>query len=862
MNIFYFDKDHSSKETNSEVVGLIGDSCNTLASLKLNIVPSFFISADCFKTIDSGEGVSDEVLQQGVQFIEEKIEKKLGDTERPLFLEVFLAPSLYLDIHKPITIGFTKENVEFLAGKFSDDFIYKKYKNFLLEALRHDPGIASISKSDVEDLNKLGAKESCDSFIKNVKNDFFSNPYIQLNKVINFFQKKFYSYSINKEIPCALGIKAVFLDQYNIYSGTMHTRNTSTGVSGVQGEFIKNLSSAEKQPLEFLPQSTLKELTKISVALETHFKEIRTVEFFISQQPLIWIDSEDRTVKKSAKASIKLLSDLHSRHIINDDFLLKNISDKALSNLLFPVFSENSTKKLGFESFGEIGSMGVARGRVFFSTESLLRAYKDAVAKKEDTNVILCMKATYAGDVEAIELGVGVICSAGGYASHAPVVARSLGKPAILGQELNIGKNSVKIGKQLVKEGDYISMEVPSVGIPKVYFGKAELQETDANNKDLQKIITISTKKIQSFQGNNGKKFDILANADTPVEIAKAVQFGADGVGLCRTEHMFFEKERINYFRLLLISEENNIRQDCLEKLKEFQKSDFLEIFKVLKGRPLTVRMLDAPLHEFIPNNSKDIKELQEILNKKYSIGNEDINEKFQRLKDINPMLGNRGCRFGISFPGIYEMQETALIEAACEYYTISDENQVNLKVMFPLVGLMEEFNFLNDGKNLEDRVIVGFKGVVSKVLSTFNFNEPPFTIKIGVMIEVPSAAISANQIAEKAEFFSYGTNDLVQMTYGLSRDDINSFYPAYTQYDIVKENPFTHLLDAAKKLVIYSVTEGRLKRPDLYTSICGEHAANADTVNFCIKNNINAVSCSNFSLPIVKLVAAQHFIN
>jgi pyruvate,orthophosphate dikinase len=406
-------------------------------------------------------------------------------------------------------------------------------------------------------------------------------------------------------------------------------------------------------------------------------------------------------------------------------------------------------------------------------------------------------------------------------------------------------------------------MEVPSVGTPKIYFGKAEFEEAKTNDNDLQKILEITNRTIQLSKAENNIKFDVLANSDSAGDIHRAIQFGAEGIGLCRTEHMFFEKERINFFRLLLISDVGAVREACLEKLKSFQKKDFLEIFSVLEGKPLTVRALDAPLHEFIPNTTEELQEVQQLL-EKYVPGSkeEDIKDAFQRLEETNPMLGHRGCRFGISFPEVYEMQETALLEAAFEYYTRKPKHEVNLKVMFPLVGIKEELDFLRNGKNIEDRVILGFKGIINSVCKKFNFEEVPFPLQIGVMIEVPASALSAREIAEKAEFFSFGTNDLVQMTYGMSRDDINSFYPAYTQYDIIEKNPFIHLLDATKKLILHSIDEGKLKRADLYTSICGEHGANPDTVRFCIENKINAVSCSSFNLPVVKLVTAQHLID
>ena len=862
MNIICLAKEKSHQFANSDTVGLKGVHWNKLASLNFNILPSFFIPGFNFSKIN--DDISVKTLREGVEFIEKIVNKKLGDIENPLFLEVFLSPNLELDIHKPLRgIGFSQAIAEKLAEKSSESFAYRHYEEALLSSLEFCSN--PIRPDELQKLKQANPKEKCISLLKKHGDEYVTDPYQQLSLAITFMKNDFYKDPLNKDINCAIGIRATILSNNldSFFTGIFYSRNNKTGKKNLEGKFIQYINGkAKTTPITELQIDHYRDLSKLAFMLEKHWQEIRRINFIISASE-IWIADEWAASTKSTKASITLLSDLHSENIITDENFLKNITDKELVTLLFPSFSEQSIKKIDFVKVGETGSIGVARGRVFFSSSKLLEAYRDATVNRKDTDVILCMKATYAGDVEAIEIGNGVICSEGGYASHAPVVARSLGKPAIIAKELDIEKNSVKIGNKVIKEGDYISIDVPSVGTPVVYFGKAGFQEVDKNDTNLKKILEISDRKINLHKKNHHFHFEVLANADTSVEIAKCLEFGVGGVGLCRTEHMFFSKEKINFFRLLLISEEKSLREFCLSQLKELQRDEFYEIFKVLKGKSLNVRMLDAPLHEFIPYSKEEIREVLELFNRHSNdrVDIETIQTRFNRLKETNAMLGNRGCRFGISFPEVYEMQESALLDAAFSYYNDESSNKVDLKIMFPLIGTVEEFYFLKKGRDLEDRVILGLDGIVDSYLDKHSLSEVPFPLKVGIMVEVPSAALSASKLAETAEFFSFGTNDLTQMTYGISRDDINSFYPSYTEYDIIKDNPFITLFGAAKKLIFHAISEGRLKRPDIYSSVCGEHGASADTIRFCIQNKINAVSCSHFNVPVAKLVAAQHLI-
>jgi pyruvate,orthophosphate dikinase len=500
---------------------------------------------------------------------------------------------------------------------------------------------------------------------------------------------------------------------------------------------------------------------------------------------------------------------------------------------------------------GIAGAPGAAIGRVFFTTEALMDAYKDAQLKGEDTRLILCMPATFAEDVKAIEVATGVLSSEGGYAAHASVVARQYGKVSLVKPELKIRGNKATIDEVTITEGQYLTLNVPYYGDAAIYLGTAELIEPEPEESGLLDFNKLVRKYVET------EAFHVRANADTPRDAALAKSFGAAGIGLCRTEHMFFQEKRINLFREMILSDTVEQRKAALKKLQSFQKTDFYKIFKTMSPFEVTVRLLDAPLHEFLPHNDEEMKKFVAYVNagqQGSKIPEREIRARCDSLAEFNPMLGHRGCRIAVSYPEIYEMQVRAIFEAV---YTLQKEGvPVHPEIMIPIIMNESELKLLIYGKKIEGGFIRGLIDVEQEVRESMKAKQLDY--KIGTMIELPVAALGAGDIARYAQFFSFGTNDLTQTTLGLSRDDFNSFMPDYTQFDVLDGNPFQILNTYVKELIELAARRGRLTRPDLVTGLCGEHGAVPENIRFCMEAGLNYVSCSSYSVPIAALTIAQ----
>lgn len=850
----------------ADIIGNRGCYLNEMASLRLPISPAFIFSSESFKSMREDE-IKDN-MKKGVASIEEIVDKKYGDVSNPLLLKVVLSPSINLSIiHSIHNLGLNNETIKGFSNKISEKFALQEYRDLILNFLERFTE-NKISKDKIEDIKKLDFKEACDVLLTKYEVPFIMDPYEQLNKVFLKSREAYFTDDLNKEIPCALVVQGMIFGNYpnESFSGHITTRDTVSGEKVIRGFYVPNEFESTKEksvPIESIPSKYFRELEKTADKLESKFKEIRRVKFVV-EDASFWLIDQFAETDKSVKASIKILLDIYNRKIVNDDYVLNNITSSEISSLLYPEVDINSASKIKCIQQGEMGSPGAARGRIFFSTTGMIEANQDAKIKGEDSSTILCLRCTNAGDVQAIEIGDGVICSEGGYSSHAPVVARSLGKPAIIGTDFDIREDRLIIGEHTIKEGDYISIDVSPFDAAKIYLGKAELVISSPKDNGLLEIMDLVSSKLKKLKEQEKLCLNIMANADTVKDTERALSFGADGVGLCRTEHMFFAKDRIDIFRSLLISDNDKLRSKVLGQLKKIQKQDFYNILQLLDGKVLTVRLLDAPLHEFIPTKTEDIDKVKILVEKEEpDITTKELQNRYYRLKEINPMLGNRGCRFGISNPEVYEMQIASLLEAAAElHFDTNGSTKIDLKVMFPLVSSSSELKFLINGKDIEGTVIPGFKGVEKSILKKYNYKTWPFNLKLGVMIELPSASLFAADLAKYASFFSFGTNDLTQTTHGISRDDINSFYPSYTKYDIADENPFMFLSEPVKQLILHATSNGKLTRPDIDTSLCGEHGAETKNIEFCIKNNINAVSCSPFKVPLARLAVVKFFLN
>jgi pyruvate,orthophosphate dikinase len=633
-------------------------------------------------------------------------------------------------------------------------------------------------------------------------------------------------------------------------SGDFFSRNVVTGEKKLQGKFFRekfNEIGAEGQDIDKVGDKHLKSLQEIAWTLEDKFKEIRQIRFTIENGKL-WLIEQRQVDQKSTQADIKLLLDLAKRKIVDNSYVIKAIDPLRLNEILHPVIDTPSVKGLKSWKGGIAGAPGAAIGRVYFSTDALLEGRKLSLQQGEDARSILVVESSFAEDVKAIEVSTGVLTAEGGYSAHASVVARQYGKVSLVAPALKIKGKKAVLGGLSISEGDYITINVPFYGESSVYMGTARLIEPDPKESGLLDLIGLS----KGFL----KKFHVRANAETPKDAALALSFGADGIGLCRTEHMFFKAERINVFRGMLLSDSPKERKKALDKLQVMQREDFYGILKVMAGKEVTIRLLDSPLHEFMPHNDDELSAYLAYVAKTKNIkpSKAEILAQIEALHEFNPMLGHRGCRIAVSYPEIYAMQVRAIFEAA--YALRAEKVDARPEIMVPIVMNASELKLIAYGKKIEGSSYTGIVDIEESLRK--EEKAKPIEYQIGTMIELPAAALGAGEIAKYGRFFSFGTNDLTQTTLGISRDDFTAFMPDYTLFDLIIGNPFSTLDPRVKELIAMAVERGRLTRPDLICGLCGEHGANPGNVRFCMDAGLDYVSCSSYSVPIALLAVAQ----
>ncbi|TFH40076.1 MAG: pyruvate, phosphate dikinase, partial [Chrysiogenales bacterium] len=635
----------------------------------------------------------------------------------------------------------------------------------------------------------------------------------------------------------------------NSYAGNYYTRNIITGDPEIQGEFGQSefdVQEGKAKDISKIEKKHYDHFTEIAKKVEENFKEIREIKFTIEEGDF-WLVEQKEVDDKSTQSQIKALLDLTRRKVVSDTYTIEKIKPNQLNELLHPVIDPRTIKGMRSIKGGIAGSTGAAIGRVFFSTPKLLEEHKRAIMKGGDTNLILVMPSSYAEDVKAIEVAQGVITCEGGFSSHAPVVARSLGKVAMVQPDMKIRGNSLLLAGKTVREGDYVSINVPYYEAPTIFMGQVGLIEPDFKKNGLFEFLNLVEKHVGTF--------NVRANADQPRDALVAKEFKARGIGLCRTEHMFFNEKRIMKFREMIISENEDERRKVLKSLLPMQRSDFYDLFKIMEKLPVTIRLLDAPLHEFLPRTDESMKEfIRYMQGKNRKLKASEIEARCEDLAEMNPMLGHRGCRVGVTYPEIYEMQCRAIFEAAC----MMRKEGIHIKpeIMIPIVMSKEEIKFIKNGKKIEGKEVKGIRDIKNEVVDEYGIADLDY--QVGTMIELPAAALGAGEIAQYAEFFSFGTNDLTQTTYGLSRDDSNSFFPSYSLFDLMKQNLFKYLGDEVKELIGIAALRGRLSRPDIKMGLCGEHGANPDNIQFCMDAGLNYVSCSPYAIPLAKLGIAQ----
>ncbi len=868
-NIHFFSQNDTVKKVSDlERLGQRGRQANEFAELSLPILPGFIFDAEIAAAIQKEKPL--ELAKTQLKKVEDLVGKKLGDAKNPLLFKIVVSPNLAISNYPTLhNFGLARDTVAGFASWVGDNFAAHEVLFLVKGMLAVECRIAEL-ESRPKDQEALAAAEKeigkalgsdkvsksasalMDAYSAVMPEKFFDNAEAQMEMALRRVSRLI-DLDEQDAGDTAIIVQPMVYGNYGkgSASGAFYTRDIVSGEKKLQGEFYQerfNELGAAGKDINTIDPAYLKELDKIARKLEDRHMEIRQIRFTVENKKL-WLIEQRQVVAKSTQADLKLLLDLDSRKVVSDEFVVESIAPGRLNEILHPIVNMASVKKLKGVNGGIAGAPGAAIGRVFFSTESLIDAFRDAQQKSQDKRLILLMPSTFAEDVKAIEVSSGVLSCEGGFSAHASVVARQYGKVSMVKPEMKIRGRKATIGDLVVTEGDYITINVPYYGEPQIWLGKADLIEPDPKDSGLLDFIALAKAQMKSFH--------VRTNADTPRDATLALLFGAEGIGLVRTEHMFFNEKRINVIREMILSDSVTERVKALDKLKPMQREDFYGLFKVMAGKEVTIRLLDAPLHEFLPHNNAEMDSLVEYLGARKAtkkLTKADIQARIDSNEEFNPMLGHRGCRIAVSFPEIYEMQVRAIFEAV--YKLQKEKVDVRPEVMIPIVMNAAELKLIVYGKNIEGKHYRGLVEIEEEVRKELGAKAVPY--KIGTMVELPAAAVGAGELARYSEFFSYGTNDLSQTTLGISRDDFNSFMPDYSQYDLIDGNPFSVLSPQVKDLILTAERRGKLARPGLVTGLCGEHGANPDNIRFCMEAGLGYVSCSPYQVPLSITAVAQ----
>ena len=879
---FFSQKDVIPQKIDAEQLGIRGRQANEFAELGFPILPGIILNTEIASELDI------KVIKKDINDLLGKcskiVGKNFGDTENPMLFKVVISSNMAISVYPTLhNFGLVKPTLEGFAKWVGADFAVNEIL-FLIN------GMLTIEERILELEEKAAEKKAVEKELKLLRRILgLKGPSNELNteedntpvperktaeEYIEYYSKYFpkgFFDDAESQLLITLGeiSRMLHIDEQNdddtaillqpmVYgnygkdscSGYFYSRNVVTGEKQLQGKYFTekfNETGSKGHEINKIDPAHLKQLEKIAWTLEDKFKEIRQVRFTVENGKL-WLIEQRLVEQKSTQADLKLLLDLQKRKIVDSKYVIKAMDPLRLNEILHPVINTSSVKGLSSSKGGIAGAPGAAIGRVYFSTNALLEAKKLAAQHGEDSRFILVLESSFAEDVKAIEVSTGVLTAEGGYSAHASVVARQYGKVSLVSPILKIKGTKATLGDFGFSQGDYITIDVPFYGESSVYLGVAELIEPNPKESGLLDFIDMS----KSFL----KNFHVRCNADTPRDAALALSFGADGVGLCRTEHMFLKADRINVFRDMLLSDDTKERQKALDKLQVMQREDFYGIMKTMAGKEVTIRLLDSPLHEFMPQTADGLADYIEHVAKvkKTKPSKSDITARIDALHEINPMLGHRGCRIAVSYPEIYTMQVKAIFEAA--YKLSAEKIDVRPEIMVPIIMNMSELKLIAYGKKIEGFSYLGIVDIEEALRNELKAKEIEY--QIGTMIELPAAALSAGEIARYGRFFSFGTNDLTQTTLGISRDDFTAFMPDYTLFDLIDGNPFSTLDKRVKELISIATSRGRLTRPDLVCGLCGEHGANPANVRFCMDTGLNYVSCSPYSVPIALLAVAQ----
>ena len=860
------------KEGNANMRDILGGKGANLAemtNLGLPVPYGFTVSTEaCTQYYEDGRKINDEILGQiyeALDVIEQQAGKKFGDPENPFLVSVRSGARASMPgmMDTILNLGLNDQTVVGLAKLTNNErFAYDSYRRFIMmfsdvvmeiSKLKFDAVFDKVKKENnckldtelnAENL-KLITEQFKDIYRQEKGTEFPQDPREQLIEAVKAVFRSWDNpradvYRRMNDIPYSWGTAVnvqsmVFGNMGNdCGTGVAFTRNPSTGEKALYGEFLMNAQGEDvvagiRTPSQIseLQQSqpaVYKQFVRIANTLEQHYRDMQDMEFTIERGKLFMLQT--RNGKRTASAALKIAVDLVNEGLITKEEALLKIEPKSLDALLHPTFEPNALKKAKPIAKGLPASPGAACGRVYFNAADCIDA------SKRGEKVVLVRLETSPEDIEGMYAAEGVLTARGGMTSHAAVVARGMGTCCVSGcSEVMILEKSRKFttaSGRSFNEGDWISLDGSTGSV----YGEA--------------LPTIEAQVSGNFAtimqwADEVRKLKVRTNADNPHDAATAVGFGAEGIGLCRTEHMFFDENRIPAVREMIVSKDESSRRRALSKLLPMQRSDFKGIYKAMGSRPVTIRFLDPPLHEFLPSEDNDIKALAREMGLTF----EELKLTVTSLREMNPMLGHRGCRLSITYPEIAEMQTRAVIEAAIE---TRQETGISVvpEIMVPLVGDVKELEFVKD---VIDRT--------AKEVMTERNVEIPYVV--GTMIEVPRAALTADKIAEQAKFFSFGTNDLSQMTFGLSRDDAGKFLDDYYKKRIYEFDPFARVdQEGVGRLMKLAAELGRKTRPDIKLGICGEHGGDPSSIEFCHQIGLNYVSCSPFRVPIARLAAAQ----
>ncbi len=873
--VYFFGKDETDgKASMRDLLGGKGAGLAEMANLGIPVPPGFTITTEVCVLYLKGKKYSDEVLKQVEEAID-KLEtlnnKKLGDPEDPLLVSVRSGARVSMPgmMDTVLNLGLTDKSVLGLANKVNDErFAYDCYRRFIsmfgdvvlgidfekFESLIEDKKKELKVESDT-DLDATALKDLAERFkgvIKLEKGfEFPQDPKVQLQMAIDavfdsWNNPRAITYRKLNEIDdswgTAVNVQTMVYGNRGNTSGTgvAFTRNPSTGEKKFFGEYLINAQGEDvvagiRTP-DFIDTlgnkipEAYNQLVDICGKLEDHYKDMQDIEFTIQEGKLYMLQT--RTGKRTAAAAVKLATDMVAEGLIDKETAVTRVKAEHIDLLLHPRIDPNA--KLEVVAKGLPASPGAAVGKVVFTAE----AAEEMAEKGEKT--ILVRTETSPEDIGGMAAAQGVITVRGGMTSHAAVVGRGMGKPCVVGcGDISIDTKSglFMVNGHTIKEHDYVTID-GSTG--SVIIGKVELIDAEIN-EDLKKILQWA---------DEIRTLGVRTNADNPADAGLARELGAEGIGLCRTEHMFFGEERIPAVREMIMAEDEKSRKKALKKLLPMQKEDFLGIFRSMEGLPVTIRLLDPPLHEFLPDKEELDAKLRELEASGDCGKIDEVKKVIQRvisLKELNPMLGHRGCRLGITYPEIYDMQVRAIMEAACEL--TNEGMKITPEIMIPLVGLVKELSITRAEVCKMAETVMAEKGV-------------KIDYKVGTMIELPRAAIVADQIAQEADFFSFGTNDLTQTTFGFSRDDVSKFVPIYKEAGILEHDPFAVLdQEGVGEIMKIGISKGRSVKPDIKMGICGEHGGEPRSIHFAYDIGLNYVSCSPYRVPIARLVAAQSTI-